>query len=225
MLDSVRAFRERDADTPVVLMGYLNPIEIRGAERFAQEAVRGRRRRRAAGRPAAGGSRRVPRRLRRATACALILLASPTTGDARLRRLCDGAQGYLYYVSFAGVTGADRLDTARRGANACAPSRAQCAVPVVAGFGIKDAASAAAMAQRGRRRGGRQRAGRSAGGGRRCRRAAARAAAFLAPLRAALDASSAHRPAARWTPHCKLTRSAGTVRPRIARLNGNPHNA
>ena len=134
-------------DTPVVLMGYLNPVEIRGAERFASEAV-------AAGvdgvllvdlPPEEVG--RVPRGVRRGMALALILLASPTTTDDRMRLLCDGAQGYLYYVSFAGVTGADRLDTGSRRRAPAGDPRAAAAVPVVAGFGIKDAASAAAMAR------------------------------------------------------------------------------
>ena len=144
VIECVRAFRMRDDATPVVLMGYLNPVEIRGAERFAAEAV-------AAGvdgallvdlppEEAAGFGTAFA-----AHGLALILLASPTTDDVRLARLCADAQGYLYYVSFAGVTGADRLDTAVAGDRLRA-IRARSSVPVVAGFGIKDAASAAAMA-------------------------------------------------------------------------------
>ncbi|MDR0182453.1 tryptophan synthase subunit alpha [Lysobacter arvi] len=146
VLDAVRRFRERDTDTPVVLMGYLNPVEIRGAERFARDAVD-------AGvdgvllvdlPPEEAGEFRV------AFAghdLALILLASPTTTDERLQRLCDDAQGYLYYVSFAGVTGAaDRLDT-RAASERLHAIRQRSRVPVVAGFGIRDAASAAAMAR------------------------------------------------------------------------------
>ncbi len=145
VFDSVRAFRERDDDTPVVLMGYLNPVEIRGAERFAREAVE-------AGvdgvllvdlPPEESGEFRTAFA---AQGLALILLASPTTTDARLRLLCDAAQGYLYYVSFAGVTGADRLDAGAAGERLHA-IRAGSRAPVVAGFGIKDAASAAAMAR------------------------------------------------------------------------------
>jgi tryptophan synthase alpha chain len=75
----------------------------------------------------------------------LILLASPTTSDERLELLCEQAAGYLYYVSFAGVTGADRLDTVAATGRLQA-IRARSKVPVAAGFGIKDAASAAAMA-------------------------------------------------------------------------------
>ncbi|MFC3549732.1 tryptophan synthase subunit alpha [Lysobacter cavernae] len=186
VLDSVRAFRKHDADTPVVLMGYLNPVEIRGAERFASEAV-------TAGvdgvllvdlPPEESGE------FREAFAqhgLALILLASPTTTDARMRLLCDDAQGYLYYVSFAGVTGADRLDTGTAGAHLQAIRR-QSAVPVVAGFGIKDAASAAAMA--------READGVVVGSALVAALAdapdpAQQARTFLAPLRAALDATPA----------------------------------
>jgi tryptophan synthase alpha chain len=183
VLDSVRRFRERDADTPVVLMGYLNPVEIRGAERFAREAV-------AAGVDGVLLVDLPPEEaaeFRTAFAAhdlALILLASPTTGEARLRQLCEGAQGYLYYVSFAGVTGADRLDTQAAGERLRA-IRARCPVPVMAGFGIKDAASAAAM--------GRQADGVVVGSALvsalgEAADPVAQAGAFLAPLRAALDA-------------------------------------
>ena len=186
VFEAVRAFRETDADTPVVLMGYLNPVEIRGYARFAEDAA-------AAG---VDGLLLVDlppekaadlRAAMRAHDLRLILLASPTTPDARLDRLCADAEGYLYYVSYAGVTGADRLDTGDAGQH-LATIRARAGVPVVAGFGIKDAASAVAMA-------------RSAEGvvvGSALVSALADAAdpaaaaecarAFLAPLRAALDA-------------------------------------
>jgi tryptophan synthase alpha chain len=143
VLDCVRAFRTRDATTPIVLMGYLNPVEIRGAAHFAADAV-------AAG---VDGVLLVDLPPEEATdfrvafaaeGLALVVLASPTTSDERVGHLCEVAQGYLYYVSFAGVTGADRLDTGAAGERLRA-IRARSAVPVVAGFGIKDAASAAAM--------------------------------------------------------------------------------
>ncbi|MGN6513087.1 MAG: tryptophan synthase subunit alpha [Lysobacteraceae bacterium] len=188
VLDCVRAFRTRDDATPVVLMGYLNPVEIRGAERFARDAV-------AAG---VDGVLLVDlppeeaaefRAAFGAHGLALILLASPTTGEDRLARLCAGARGYLYYVSFAGVTGADRLDTAVAGDRLRA-IRARTAVPVVAGFGIKDAASAAAMAAEadGVVVGSALVAALAEGDP---ATAAGRARAFLAPLRAALDAHAA----------------------------------
>ncbi|QNP40380.1 tryptophan synthase subunit alpha [Lysobacter solisilvae (ex Woo and Kim 2020)] len=145
VLECVRAFRAGDAATPVVLMGYLNPVEVRGAERFAREAV------------AAGvdgvllvdlpPEEAADYRAAFAThGLALILLAAPTTSDARLATLGAQASGYLYYVSFAGVTGADRLDTAAA-TDRLQAIRARSPVPVAAGFGIKDAASARAMAR------------------------------------------------------------------------------
>ena len=182
VFDRVREFRERDADTPVVLMGYLNPVEIRGYARFAADAA-------AAGvdgvllvdlPPEETGA------LRTALTghdIALILLASPTTTDARMARLCADAQGYLYYVSFAGVTGADRLDAGAAGERLRA-IRAGAGVPVMAGFGIKDAVSAAAMAH--------DADGVVVGSALVAALAAAAdpvaaAASFIAPLRAALD--------------------------------------
>ena len=188
VLDCVRAFRRRDVDTPVVLMGYLNPVEIRGAERFARDAV------------AAGvdgvllvdlpPEEAAPFRAAfDAQGLALILLVAPTTADARLARLCDAAQGYLYYVSYAGVTGADHLDAGTAGARLRA-IRERSRVPVVAGFGIKDAASAAAMAAdaEGVVVGSALVAALAEGDP---AAAAERAQAFLAPLRRALDGSRA----------------------------------
>ncbi|GAB1595911.1 tryptophan synthase subunit alpha [Lysobacter sp. PAGU 2638] len=140
----VREFRTRDADTPVVLMGYLNPVEIRGPAAFAKLAAES----------GVDGILLVDlppeeaaefRDAFEAAGVALILLASPTSSDARIAMLQTLARGYLYYVSFAGVTGADRLDTGAAGERLRA-IREGTDVPVVAGFGIKDAASAAAMA-------------------------------------------------------------------------------
>jgi tryptophan synthase alpha chain len=191
VFDCVRGFRIRDDATPVVLMGYLNPVEIRGAERFARDAA-------AAGvdgvllvdlPPEEAGE------LRAAFAShglALILLAAPTTSDARMQRLCADARGYLYYVSLAGVTGADRLDAGAATARLRA-IRARSPVPVVAGFGIKDAATAVAMAA--------EADGVIVGSAlveaiaeaADAAQAAALAAGFLAPLRAAIDAAGVAR--------------------------------
>jgi len=116
---------------------------------------------------------------------ALISLASPTTPQARLERLCQQAEGYLYYVSYAGVTGAAHLDVAGA-AQHLAQVRAMAQVPVFAGFGIRDAQSAAAMAAHAD--------GVVVGSalvstleGSADAQAAERAGAFLCPLRAALD--------------------------------------
>ncbi len=188
VFDCVRQFRDNDPQTPVVLMGYLNPVEIRGAERFAIDAV-------AAGVDGVLLVDLPPEELgefRTSFAThglALILLASPTTTDARMALLSAGAQGYLYYVALAGVTGAVQLDAdaARERLRAI---KTHSRVPVVAGFGITDAASAAAMAS--------DADGIVVGsalvaaleGARDPGDAATRAEAFLAPLRAALDGST-----------------------------------
>ncbi len=143
ILGWVRTFRERDAGTPVVLMGYLNPIAIHGIERFAGEA-------REAG---VDGVLVVDCPIEedaflqplRDAGLERILLVAPTTSEARLARAIDAAEGYLYYVSFAGITGALKLsvpDVAARVANL----RARAGVPVAVGFGIKDGASAKAIA-------------------------------------------------------------------------------
>ncbi|WP_256645254.1 tryptophan synthase subunit alpha [Thermomonas paludicola] len=144
VLDCVRRFRECDAATPVVLMGYLNPVEIRGAAAFAADAANA----------GVDGMLLVdlpPEEADEYRAAfahhdlALISLASPTTPPVRLERLCAQAEGYLYYVSYAGVTGAAHLDVGDAGRH-LAEVGAMAKVPVFAGFGIRDAASAAAMA-------------------------------------------------------------------------------
>ncbi|WFC40675.1 tryptophan synthase subunit alpha [Pseudoxanthomonas sp. SE1] len=184
VLEAVEVFRQQDDSTPIVLMGYLNPVEIHGAERFAREAV-------AAGVDGVLLVDLPPEEAAETRAIfdghglALVALASPTTSPERLRMLCDTAQGYLYYVSFAGVTGAsDRLDIGAAGER-LKHLRADSRAPVVAGFGIKDAASAAAMAADadGVVVGSALVAALAEAGA----DAPARAAAFLAPLRAALD--------------------------------------
>jgi tryptophan synthase alpha chain len=184
ILGWVRAFREHDADTPVVLMGYLNPIGIHGIERFARGAVD-------AGVdgvlvvdcPIEEDATLQPLRdagLQR------ILLAAPTTSDTRLARAIEMAEGYLYYVSFAGVTGAAKLsaaDIARR----VDGLRKRATVPVAVGFGIKDAASAAAVAAFADAVViGSALVGTLAGAAS-AEEACRRAADFLAPIRAALD--------------------------------------
>lgn len=190
VLDAVREFRERDADTPVVLMGYLNPVEVRGAETFAAQAQ-------AAGvdgvllvdlPPEEAGDFRAAFGRH---GIHLVLLASPTTTDERLRSLCAAARGYLYYVSFAGVTGAsDRLD-APAASERLRAVRASARVPVVAGFGIRDAATAAAMAREadGVVVGSALVAALAEAGD--PAQAADLARRFVAPLRAALDAAPA----------------------------------
>ena len=188
VFDCVREFRKTDDRTPVVLMGYLNPVEMRGIERYAEDAK------------SAGvdgillvdlpPEEAAPVRAGFNTqGLALISLAAPTTSPERLRRLADESQGYLYYVSFAGVTGANITDAgdviARAGA-----LRAMSKVPVLIGFGIKDAASAAALSPiaDGVVVGSALVEAMSAAGS--PEQAAALAGAFLAPLRSAIDAAA-----------------------------------
>jgi tryptophan synthase alpha chain len=145
VLDCVREFRKQDPQTPVVLMGYLNPVEMRGHDRYAREAAE-------AGvdgvllvdlPPEEAGPVRAAFN---AHGVALISLAAPTTSPERLARMAAEAQGYLYYVSFAGVTGADRIDAADVAIRVGA-LRAQATVPVLIGFGIRDAVTAATMSR------------------------------------------------------------------------------
>ena len=140
----VAEFRKADAKTPVVLMGYLNPVEIHGYARFAREAV-------AAG---VDGVLLVDCPLEEArTAQALdeaglrrLFLSAPTTSEPHPATLCEGARGFLYHVAFAGVTGANRLslDAVRE---RVAAIKARTPTPVAVGFGVRDAASAAAIAR------------------------------------------------------------------------------
>ncbi|HMO49159.1 MAG TPA: tryptophan synthase subunit alpha [Rubrivivax sp.] len=149
VLDTVRRFRASDANTPVVLMGYANPIERydqrHGVGAFIAAA-------------AAAGVDGVlvvdyPPEECEAFAAALrakgldpIFLLAPTSTDERMREVGRLASGYVYYVSLKGVTGAGHLDTA--GVAAMLPRiRAHVSVPVGVGFGIRDAASACAVAQ------------------------------------------------------------------------------
>jgi tryptophan synthase alpha chain len=140
----VGEFRQRDPDTPVVLMGYLNPVEIRGAARFAGEAA-------AAG---VDGVLLVDCPLEeaavltplRSAGLKQILLAAPTTAPARMAQLCEAAEGFLYYVSFAGITGAGRLSTQDIAARV-ADIRKRAKAPVAVGFGVKDARSAKAISE------------------------------------------------------------------------------
>ena len=186
VLEIVRAFRKRDTATPVVLMGYLNPIEVQGHERFLDAA-------RDAG---VDGLLLVDSPVEESTALAealearglhQITLVAPTTAADRLPRVARGARGFVYYVSFAGITGADRLTLSEVGER-IARIRAECATPIAVGFGIKEPAQAASLARDAdavvigsalveRLDGAATEA-----------EAAARARGFLAPFRAALDA-------------------------------------
>ena len=150
VLDVVRALsRSDDANTPVVLMGYANPVE-RYDQRHGSGAFIA-----AAAEAGVDGVLVVdypPEECEafaaslRAHGLDLIFLLAPTCTDERMREVGRLASGYVYYVSLKGVTGAGHLDTA--GVAAMVPRiRAQVTVPVGVGFGIRDAASALAVAQ------------------------------------------------------------------------------
>ena len=144
-LDLAKAFRDGDADTPLILMGYLNPLESYGYEAFARDA-------------AASGVDGViivdcpPEEAGPLTdaldvhSVSLIRLATPTSDDARLKVIAERTSGFVYYVSVAGVTG---VKEAHAGSVAPAVERVRKAsgLPVAVGFGIKTPARAAEVAR------------------------------------------------------------------------------
>jgi tryptophan synthase alpha chain len=144
VLDMVRSFRETDSETPVILMGYLNPIEVWGYESFAAAAQ-------AAG---VDGVLTVdmPPEEAAGLATALrthdidtIFLLAPTSNARRMDLVSGLAAGFLYYVSFKGVTGANRLDVADVGRR-LEELRRHTRLPIGVGFGIRDADTAARVA-------------------------------------------------------------------------------
>lgn len=145
VLGMVRRFRESDDQTPVVLMGYLNPIEVMGDKAFAQAA-------RDAGMDGALIVDVPPEESHalvdaiKAQGLDLVYLLAPTSDAARIEAIAEVASGFVYYVSVKGVTGAGTLDVGEVGAKLDA-IRARIALPVGVGFGIRDAATAAQVAQ------------------------------------------------------------------------------
>ena len=145
VLGMVRAFRARDAGTPIVLMGYLNPIEVMGYEAFATAASE-------AGvdgvlvvdlPPEEAGEFSA---LMKDRGIDVIFLIAPTTDADRIAAIDACASGYLYYVSLKGVTGANTLDVASV-AERLGEIRAISRLPVGVGFGIKDGETAQAVAR------------------------------------------------------------------------------
>lgn len=144
ILEDVGAFRRLDDRTPVVLMGYANPVEAMGIDRFAEAA-------------AAGGvdgvlivdcppeEAQALRAALRARGIDLIFLVAPTTTPGRMREIAAAASGYLYYVSLKGVTGATHLDLAEVSSK-LASLRSHTRLPIGVGFGIRDGSTARAMA-------------------------------------------------------------------------------
>ncbi len=146
VIGMVAEFRRRDPDTPVILMGYLNPVEVMGYASFADRAV-------AAGVDAAlivdmppEEAEGEPLDAFRGVGLDLIALAAPTSDAERLRKIAGVCSGFLYYVSLKGVTGAQSLDIDSVVAKLSEVRRHVADLPVGVGFGIKDPESAAAIA-------------------------------------------------------------------------------
>ncbi len=144
VLELVRRFRQSDDRTPIVLMGYFNPIHAYGAERFAGDAA------------SAGVDGLIIvdlppeedealRRYATARGLDIIRLATPTTDGHRLATILNGARGFLYYVSIAGVTGTKTYTEAdlRR---ALAEVKSKSHLPCAVGFGIRTPEQARAIA-------------------------------------------------------------------------------
>ena len=177
-------FRARDSRTPLVLMGYANPIEAIGADRFVREAG-------AAGVDGVIVVDYPPEECAEFAALARkngidpIFMLAPTSTDERIRQVAAAASGYIYYVSLKGITGAGHLDISDVAAH-LPRLRAASQLPIGVGFGIRDAASARRIADL---------ADAVVIGSRLIQeieaagpaQAPARVKAFLAPIRAALD--------------------------------------
>jgi tryptophan synthase alpha chain len=145
VLEMVTEFRKSDRNTPVVLMGYLNPVEVMGYANFARDA----------GKAGVDGVLTVdlPPEEAAELIAALrqheidtIFLVAPTTPEARIKTICAAARGFIYYVSLKGVTGASNLDPAAV-ADKLQQLRAATTLPVGVGFGIRDAQTAAAVSR------------------------------------------------------------------------------
>jgi tryptophan synthase alpha chain len=143
-LDLARRFRETNADTPLILMGYANPIEQMGYDAFAQAMH-------ASGADGAIVVDLPPEEdapLRAAFAkhdLSIIRLATPTTDDNRLTKVLEGASGFLYYVSVAGVTGANAA-TATDVKAAVERLKRATSLPIAVGFGVREPEAARAIA-------------------------------------------------------------------------------
>jgi tryptophan synthase alpha chain len=144
VLAMVRGFRAVDHHTPVVLMGYANPIERYGVERFVADA-------RDAGVDGVLVVDYPPEECEsfaqtlRASGLDPIFLLAPTSTDQRMKDVGRIASGYVYYVSLKGVTGAGHLDVSAV-ASMVPRIKSHVSVPVGVGFGIRDAATARAVA-------------------------------------------------------------------------------
>lgn len=140
-LSMVRKFRSKNDATPVVLMGYFNPVLAYGVQQFAADAAKA----------GADGVIIVDlppeedeelQKAAKENGLNIIRLVTPTTDEARLKTLLNGASGFLYYVSITGVTGAASADPAKLAPH-IATIRKHTDLPVAVGFGIKTPEDAA----------------------------------------------------------------------------------
>jgi tryptophan synthase alpha chain len=140
----VGQFRQQNTHTPVVLMGYQNPIEVMGVEEFAKAAKINQ----------VDGILTVDVPIEQADNTVKIyknynldsiFLIAPTTSTQRIKNICDQSSGFVYYVSLKGVTGAGHLDTSEV-EKKVAEIKHVSKIPVGVGFGIKDADSASKVA-------------------------------------------------------------------------------
>lgn len=144
VLDMVAAFRTVNADTPVVLMGYANPIEALGYEAFSSKA-------KSCGVDGVLIVDYPPEESGEWVRCLeqhgidAIFLLSPTTPQARIQQVAKMARGYIYYVSLKGVTGASHLDL-QDVSDMLQRLRSFISIPIGVGFGIRDGATAKAVA-------------------------------------------------------------------------------
>ncbi|MEL6692915.1 MAG: tryptophan synthase subunit alpha [Pseudomonadota bacterium] len=145
VLALAKRFREEDQETPLILMGYANPVHTIGYEDFAAAAAEA----------GIDGTILVDlppeedQPIRNAYAkheLSVIRLATPTTDEARMAKVAEGASGFLYYVAVAGVTGAGSADPEDIRAGVEMAQRVS-GLPVCVGFGIKTGEQAAAMAK------------------------------------------------------------------------------
>ena len=145
VLAMVRAFREGDKTTPIVLMGYYNPIYSRGVDRFLTEALE-------AGidglivvdlPPEEDAELCIPAQK---AGLNFIRLATPTTDDKRLPKVLQNTSGFVYYVSITGITGAAAPDTSEVHAQVARIKRST-ALPVCVGFGVRSPEQVAAIAK------------------------------------------------------------------------------
>jgi len=145
VIDMVKEFREQDQETPVVLMGYLNPVEVMGYEIFAERANK-------AGIDGVLTVDMPPEeaqdvlKIFKAHSLDAVFLVSPESTVERFKLIAENSSGFIYYVSLKGVTGVKSIDT-EAVAEKLAELRKETDLPIGVGFGIKDAKSASSIAK------------------------------------------------------------------------------